>query len=177
MYPFDEIDRLIARQGGIDENLDNPKEGPKNHGISQRLLGMYLAKQTTRAELDAMTKQTARDIYYTYFYINGRIAELPRLIQPIMLDMMAVMSKRAVQKLQEILLCQGLLSEDYHPSGKIDDITIAATQDAETALGKELLRMLVTRYVIYFESQAKTDDSRELLPGNIARAEAFLCAA
>lgn len=165
-----EIKKLVKRQPGF---INEPPT-LSNHGISGHMLSMYLARNITTTDVENMTAQTAQDIYYSYFYIKTGVNKLPMLIRPIMLDMVAVMGKRAVQKLQEILICHGLLPDDYHPGGKIDDDTRAAAFEAEKALGNELIRMLVTRYIIYFESQAKSDADRSQLPANIARAEAFL---
>jgi lysozyme family protein len=169
-----EIDKLIARSGGYTVDLTNPSN-PSNMGISRRTLSHWLAREAMPGDVLGMTKQTARDIYYSYYYINAGINTLPNIIKPIMLDMLAVMGKNAIKKLQDLLVSNGYLTADKF-TGTLNEDTITAAIKAEADLGNELVRKLVRLYVIYFEGQANDENDllRIQLKKNISRAEEFL---
>lgn len=167
-----EIEKIIAREGGY---VDHPADrgGPTNMGITLKTLTMYLARQCTEEDVKNLSKQTARDIYYTNYYIKPDIKSLPDLIKPVMLDMVVNSGKRGIKILQDLLTCY-----NYQP-GKIDGLigpkTIQAAQFAAADMGNEFVRKLTRRRVIFYENLVKADESqRVFLAGWIARAESFL---
>lgn len=165
-----EIHRLIDRSGGYQET----PAGPVNMGISLKLLTAYQAQQTTAQQLADLSRHTAHDIYYAYFYIKTDVKSLPTLIKPVMLDMVATMNKAAIERLQEILILDDFMP-DPGKLGHLDAVAIAAANRAVDEIGNELIRKLVRRYVIYWENQASAGRiTREQLPAAIARAESFL---
>ena len=166
------IDAVIKREGGY-VNHPADKGGPTNMGITQRTLTMYLAREATRVDVERMTVQLARDIYYTYYYIKPGIHQLPELIRPIVFDMVVNSGKRGTKILQDALSCHG------YDCGKIDGIigakTLAAAQAAVEHMGNDLIRTLVRRRVIFYEGLVKADETqRVFLAGWITRAESFL---
>ncbi len=167
-----EIDKAIAREGGY---INHPADrgGPTNMGITQKTLTLYFGKEQLVADVYNLSKQTARDIYYTNYYIKPDIKSLPDLIKPIMLDMVVNSGKRGIKILQHLLTCY-----NYQP-GKIDGYigpkTIYAAKVAAEDMGNDLVRKLIKRRVIFYENLVKADDSqRVFLAGWIARAESFL---
>lgn len=167
-----EIDKLIAREGGY---VNHPADqgGPTNMGITQRTLTMYLAREASAADVENLSRQTARDIYYSYYYIKPGINALPDLLIPIVFDMTVNSGKRGIKLLQTALDNHGYSVGDI--DGKIGDKTIRAAKQAVTNMGNELIKTLVRRRVIYYEGLVKTDDTqRVFLAGWINRAESFL---
>lgn len=167
-----EIDELIKREGGyVNHHAD--RGGPTNMGITKKTLTMYLARDVSIDEIKNLSKQTARDIYYTNYYINAGIDDLPELIQPIVFDMVANSGKRGVKILQEALLCHGY--DCGRVDGRIGPNTSKAAKQAVENMGTDLLRTLVRRRVIFYEGLVKHDHTqRVFLAGWVARAESFL---
>jgi len=170
-----EIDKLIKREGGY-VNHPADRGGPTKYGITQKMLTDWIGREATPAAVEALTRQTARDIYYTNYYIRPNIDDLPELLRPIVLDMAAdryIGKRQAIKLMQNALLCHG------YDCGKIDGTigpkTAAAAKAAVEHLGNGLIKILVRRRVIFYEGLVKADPSqRVFLAGWIARAEAFL---
>lgn len=59
---MDIIDRTIQREGGFVDHPSDPG-GATNMGITQVTLSRYLGCPATRAEVVALTHETARDVY------------------------------------------------------------------------------------------------------------------
>lgn len=62
----DVIDRVIEREGGFVDHPDD-RGGPTKYGITQRTLSAYLGRQAAAADIRALTRETARDIYWNRF--------------------------------------------------------------------------------------------------------------
>jgi lysozyme family protein len=166
-----EIDALIKREGGF-VNHPAGKDGPTNMGITKKTLTFYLARDVSLDEIKNLSKQTARDIYYTNYYINAGINDLPELIQPVLFDMVANSGKRGIKILQEALFNHGYYTARI--DGRIGPITIKAAHEAVENMGADLIKTLVRRRVIFYENLVKHDDTqRVFLAGWIARAESF----
>ena len=167
-----EIDNLIKREGGY-TNRPADRGGPTNMGITKKTLTMYMARDVSIDEIKNLSKQTARDIYYTNYYINASIDDLPELIQPIVFDMVANSGKRGIKILQEALLSHGY--DCGRVDGRIGQKTSKASKDAIENMGADLIRTLVRRRVIFYEGLAKHDHTQRIfLAGWVARAESFL---
>lgn len=168
-----EIYRLIDREGGFVNDPDD-NGGPTKYGITQHTLQLWLAREATADDVLTLDKRTAREIYYSWYYIKPGYNELPVLIQPFMLDAGVNMGQsRAIKLLQDALTCHG------YPCGKVDgkigEKTIAAARLAADQMGNKLIRALINRRVIAYENIVKRDDSqRKFLAGWVARAESFL---
>ena len=167
-----EIDQILKREGGF-VNHPADKGGPTNMGITQKALTMWLAREATLADVEKLSKQTARDIYYTQYYIKPGINDLPELIRPIVFDMVANSGKRGIKLLQDAFNCHGY--ECGKVDGYIGQETTSAAKAAVEQMGNELIKVLVRRRVIFYEGIVKTDPTqRAFLAGWIVRAESFL---
>lgn len=169
------IDDVIKREGGF---VDHPADrgGPTKYGITQKTLTLYLARETSVTDVENLSRQTAIDIYYAYYWIKPRVNELPELIQPITFDMIVNSGKRGTQILQNALINSGY--DCGKIDGRIGDKTVASAKQACADLGNELIRKIVRRRVIFYEGLVKNNDSqRVFLAGWINRAESFLPAA
>ncbi len=167
-----EIEQILKREGGF---VNNPADrgGPTNMGITQKTLTLWLARQATVADVEKLSKQTARDIYYSQYYIKPGIDDLPELIRPIVFDMVVNSGKRGIKLLQDALNCHGY--DCGKADGRIGPKTIAAAKAAVERMGNELIKVLVRRRVIFYEGIVKADPSqRVFLAGWINRAESFL---
>lgn len=167
-----EIDKLLEREGDF---VDNPDDagGPTKYGINQHILQMWLARGVTVDDVKNLNKRTAREIYYSWYFIKPGFSQLPMLIQPIMLDTGVNMGqKRAIKILQDALFCHGI---DCGPiDGKIGDRTIAAAFAGIEKMGNGLITAIVNRRVIAYENSVKLNETqRKFLSGWIARAESF----
>lgn len=167
-----EIDKLISREGGFVHNPDD-HGGATNYGITQKTLENWLARQVSVEDVKNLSKKTAHEIYYSWYYIKPGINELPMLIQPIVLDAAVNHgSTKAVRILQDALHCSGF--NCGYIDGKIGEKTIAASHNAVRALGNGLIQKIINRRVIAYENIVKSNDTqRKFLPGWIARAESF----
>ena len=167
-----EIDALLKREGGY-VNHPADRGGPTNMGITKKTLTFYLARDVSLDEIKNLSKQTARDIYYTNYYINAGVNDLPELIQPIVFDMVVNSGKRGIKILQETLFNHGFHFRRI--DGRIGPMTIKAAKEAVENMGADLIRTLVRRRVIFYENLVKHDDTqRVFLAGWVARAESFL---
>lgn len=170
-----EINRLIEREGGFVHD-PNDRGGATQYGITQHTLTLWTGRQASADDVRKLDKRTAREIYYSWYYIKPGINELPMLLQPVMLDTCVNMGqKRAIKMLQDALICHG------HDCGKIDGRigtkTIASAFAAVEHMGDALVKSLVRRRVIAYENMVKADDTqRRFLSGWVARAESFLTA-
>lgn len=170
------IDDVLQKEGGF-VNHPADRGGPTNYGITLKTLSMYLARNCTADDVAAMTKQTARDIYYAWYYIKPGINTLPEAIRPIVFDMTVNSGKHGIKILQAALIASGYDCgcKNDEPDGKIGPATISAANAAWHDMGNELIRKLVRRRVIFYEGIVRKNDSqRVFLAGWINRAESFL---
>ena len=167
-----EIDNLIKREGGF-VNHPADKGGPTNMGITQKALTNWLAREATIADIENLSKQTARDIYYSNYYIKPSIDDLPELLRPIVFDMVVNSGKRGIKLLQDALNCHGY--DCGKVDGRIGPKTAASAKAAVEQMGNELIKILVRRRVIFYEGIVKADPTqRAFLAGWINRSESFL---
>lgn len=167
-----EIEQILKREGGF-VNHSADRGGPTNMGITQKTLTLWLAREATVADVEKLSKQTARDIYYSQYYIKPRINDLPELIRPIVFDMVVNSGKRGIKLLQDALNCHGY--DCGKADGRIGPKTAAAASAAAQHMGNELIKVLVRRRVIFYEGLVKADPTqRVFLSGWINRAESFL---
>lgn len=163
---------LLKTEGGY---VDHPEDhgGPTKYGITLRTLTNYLAREVTASDVEQLTERTAREIYYSRYWIKPRINELPSLLQPVIFDMVVNMGNHGIKILQTTLADSGY--QCGRIDGRIGDNTLTAAQAACNDLGNELIRKITRRRVIYYEGLVKTNETqRKFLAGWINRAESFL---
>ncbi len=137
----DILDGILQREGGF---VDNPADpgGATNHGITQATLSAWLGRAASVDDVEALSADTAKQIYTANYYTKPHIDQLPEVIQPVMLDA-AVNSGpgQAVRWLQQVLNANsyGPLTVD----GGVGPATIAAADKAAAAMGTALNKALV----------------------------------
>ena len=108
MQPVRDIaEGIVAREGGYVNDPDDPG-GATNHGVTihtMRRLGLDLDRDGTVSEADvrALTRDQAVDIFVEHYFDRPRIAELPEAIQPSVFDMYVNAGSNAVRILQQLL--------------------------------------------------------------------------
>ena len=168
------IDQLIDREGGLIE--DGGPDTASKYGINQHTLQLWMGRGVSIDDIRNLDKRTAREIYYSWWLIKPGFSQLPMLIQPVMLDTAVCAKlgqKRAIKMLQDALICHGF---DCAPEdGRIGDLTIAAAFAAAERLGNTLIKILINRRIIAYESIVRNDETqRQFLARWVARAESFL---
>lgn len=81
----DMIEDILVREGGY-VNHKNDRGGATNHGVTIGTYGRYLGHKATIAQVKAMSKDTARDIYKKLYYERPRLHLLHGAIQAQMFD-------------------------------------------------------------------------------------------
>jgi len=124
-------EEIVEREGGFVNDPDDPG-GATNHGVTihtLRRLGLDLTGDGAvgLADVRALSRAQAVEIYLTHYYARPRIAEMPEALQPALFDMYVNAGANAVKILQR------LLREMGHPvavDGVIGPQSIAAARDA-----------------------------------------------
>lgn len=105
----DLFDRLIAREGGYNHDRDDPG-GATKFGISQ--------KSYPNLDIEKLTKEEARAIYFRDFYSKPRISDIPISLQEAVLDWYVHSGKIAIKTFQRLL--------GVEPDGRIGPNTLHA---------------------------------------------------
>lgn len=164
---------VLKREGGY-INHPRDKGGPTNYGITQETLSNYLGRHCTIADIKALSKKTAADIYEHHYFIKSGIEQLPTEIQPLLFDMAVNHGNHnAIKMLQRELREYG-----YDAVGKVDgvigNLTIGATQAAIKLLGKRFINALVTRRINFYRNIVDNHPEQVVfLNGWINRANSF----
>lgn len=112
------LDRVLKHEGGF---VNHPKDpgGATNMGITQAVLAEWLKRPVTEADVKALTRQTAADIYRARYWSPILAEGLPPGVDYMVFDL-AVNSgvARAVRFLQ--------LAVGVTPDGKIGPVTLGA---------------------------------------------------
>lgn len=173
------IERLIAdvlkKEGGY-VNHPADKGGATNYGITQATLSHYLGKYCTPADVKAMSKATAADIYEHQYFINTGIQQLPEAIMPIMFDMAVNHGGyNAIIMLQlELALYVGN-SVVGKADGVIGQKTLAATQKPIANNERLFINNLVNRRINFYKAIVRNNPRQSVfLKGWINRAKLFL---
>lgn len=170
------VDQIIAdiikAEGGY---VDHPNDrgGPTKYGITLNTLGAWLGRKVTAKDVQAITRDTAYQIYYRNYYAKPGFNELPEALQPHMTDIAVNCGpKTSIKMLQNCLLN---LKYDVGPvDGYIGNKTNAAIDDAMQRTPKLLLNELVNRRKNYYRQIIKDDPSQKVFEkGWMARAESF----
>lgn len=124
-------EEIVAREGGYVNDPDDPG-GATKYGVTihtMRRLGLDLTGDgiVGVADVQALSRDQAVDIFIQHYFQRPRIAELPREIQASVFDMYVNAGANAVKILQRMLREMGFaVSVD----GAIGPQTIGAARDA-----------------------------------------------
>lgn len=127
-------EEIVAREGGFVNDPDDPG-GATNHGVTigtLRRLGIDVNRdrRIDLADVKALTRAQAVEIYLEHYYRRPAIAALPEPIQASVFDMYVNAGANAVRILQRLLTDMGFPCE---PDGMIGPKTIRAAQLAHEA--------------------------------------------
>ncbi len=125
---------IVAREGGFVNDPDDPG-GATNHGVTihtMRRLGIDVNRDTRIdvADVRALTRAQAVDIYLEHYFKRPGIAALPEVLQASVFDMHVNAGGNAVKILQRLLSDMGYPCD---ADGAIGAQTIRAAQMAYDA--------------------------------------------
>lgn len=174
---------IVAREGGYVNDPDDPG-GATNFGVTihtMRRLGLDLDRDGTVTEADvrALTRQQAVDIFIEHYFQRPRISELPEAIQPSVFDMYVNAGSNAVRILQRLL---GEMRIEVVVDGIIGPQTIGASARAFEAAPDHLADAYgIARRNYYYSLADRRPSSRKYARrrdggkgGWIVRAEEFI---
>lgn len=127
-------EEIVAREGGFVDDPDDPG-GATNFGVTihtMRRLGLDLTGDGVidAADVRALTREQAIEIFITHYWARPRISALPQTLQPPVFDMYVNAGANAVRILQRLL---GDMGHDLAVDGVIGPQTIRAAQAAAEA--------------------------------------------
>lgn len=124
-------EQIVAREGGYVNDPDDPG-GATKYGVTihtMRRLGLDLTGdgEVGVADVRALSREQAVDIFVRHYFERPRIAEMPAVLQPSLFDMYVNAGGNAVKILQRMLRDMGYaVSVD----GAIGPQTLGAARDA-----------------------------------------------
>ena len=176
-------EEIVAREGGYVNDPDDPG-GATKYGVTigtMRRLGLDLTGdgRVDVADVRALSREQAVDIFITHYFERPRIAEMPAALQPSLFDMYVNAGGNAVKILQRLLVDMGY---PVGVDGVIGPQTIGAAAKAAVPDGVALSDSYgVARRNYYFRLADRRVASRKYARtragtkgGWIKRAEAFL---
>ena len=174
---------IVAREGGYVNDPDDPG-GATNFGVTihtMRGLGLDLTGDGVVgvADVRALTRAQAEDIFVDHYFHRPRIAALPKVLQASVFDMYVNAGANAVKILQRLLRQMG---QEVSVDGAIGPQTIAATQAAHDAAPDHIADAYgIARRNYYFRLADRRAASRKYARtraggkgGWIKRAEEFI---
>ncbi|MGB3281061.1 MAG: holin-associated N-acetylmuramidase [Pseudorhodobacter sp.] len=174
---------IVAREGGFVDDPDDPG-GATNHGVTihtMKRLGIDLTGDgvVDRADVAALSREQAVDIYIEHYFIRPGISQLPEVLQASVFDMMVNAGSNAVKVLQRLLTDMGFACM---PDGAIGPQTVTAAQRAyEAAPGYLADAYAIARRNYYYRLADSRPASRKYARrrnggkgGWILRAESFM---
>jgi lysozyme family protein len=174
---------IVAREGGFVNDPDDPG-GATNHGVTihtMRRLGIDVNRDNRIdvADVKALTRAQAVDIYLEHYFKRPGIAALPEPLQASVFDMYVNAGGNAVKILQRLVTDMGFPCE---PDGEIGPATIRAAQMAFEAAPTHLADAYgIARRNYYYALADKRAASRKYARrkdggkgGWITRAEEFI---
>ena len=124
-------EEIVAREGGFVNDPDDPG-GATNHGVTihtMRRLGLDVNHDARIdvADVRALTRSQAVDIYIEHYFKRPGLAALPEAVQPSVFDMYVNAGMNAVKILQRLCTDMGFPCD---PDGQVGPQTIRAAQAA-----------------------------------------------
>ncbi|MBA4326366.1 MAG: peptidoglycan-binding protein [Rhodobacter sp.] len=178
-------EEIVAREGGFVNDPDDPG-GATNHGVTihtMRRLGIDVNRdrRIDVADVRALTRKQAIEIYLKHYYEEPGIAALPEALQASVFDMYVNAGANAVKILQRLLTDMGFPCD---PDGAIGPQTIRAAQLAYEAAPSHLPDAYgIARRNYYYAIADRRPASRKFARrrdggkgGWIVRAEEFISA-
>ena len=131
---------IVTREGGFVNDPDDPG-GATKHGVTLstlRRLGLDITRDSRIdvADVRALTRAQAVDIYVEYYFNRTGLAALPDPLQASVFDMYVNAGGNAVKVLQRLLTTMGFPCD---PDGQIGPQTIRAAQMAYEAAPSHLV--------------------------------------
>ncbi|MFM7336564.1 MAG: holin-associated N-acetylmuramidase [Tabrizicola sp.] len=176
-------EEIVGREGGFVNDPDDPG-GATNYGVTigtLRRLGIDVNRDTRIdvADVKALSRKQAVEIYLKHYYEGPGIAALPEVIQASVFDMYVNAGGNAVKILQRLLTDMGFPCD---PDGAIGPQTIRAAQMAHEAAPSHLADAYgIARRNYYYAIADKRPASRKFARrkdggkgGWIVRAEEFI---
>ena len=176
---------IVRREGGFVNDPQDPG-GATNHGVTihtMRRLGLDLNKDgaVTSADVRRLTGAQAVEIFIKHYFVEPRIAHLPKPLQASVFDMYVNAGSNTVKILQRLIRKFGF---DCAVDGVIGSLTIVATARAFDAAPNHLNdAYAIERRNYYFRLADKRPTSRKYARtraggkgGWITRAEEFMAA-
>ncbi len=170
---------IIAREGGFVNDPDDPG-GATNFGVTiHTLRRLRPDQQITVADIRALTREEAVEIYIAHFFNRPRIGELPEPLWATVFDMYVNAGANAVRILQRLLVQMG---QDITVDGVIGPQTIAAAQRAHAMAPDHIVDAYgIARRDYYYAIADRRPASRKFARrrdggkgGWITRAEEFI---
>ena len=166
------IDDVIRREGGY---VDHPADrgGPTNFGITRTTLAHYCGRPVSTAEVAALSRDQARQIYRRDYYHGPRIDRLPGRIQPFVFDSAVNHGPgRAIMFVQRI--CNQAGFGELVVDGACGPRTIRAAHEAAWAMKDWLLAALIEeRRRFYHAIVERSPGQAVFLDGWLARLHEF----
>ena len=176
---------IVRREGGFVNDPQDPG-GATNHGVTihtMRRLGLEINNDgaITSADMRRLTGAQAVEIFIKHYFVEPRIAHLPKPLQASVFDMYVNAGSNAVKILQRLIRKFGF---DCAVDGVIGPLTIVATARAFDAAPNHLNdAYAIERRNYYFRLADKRPTSRKYARtraggkgGWITRAEEFMAA-
>ncbi len=174
---------IVEREGGFVNDPDDPG-GATNFGVTihtMRNLGLDLDRDgsVTVADVRALTKEQAIEIFEKHYFEKPLIAMLPRDLHSTVFDMYVNAGSNAVKILQRLLVDMG---HDLVVDGVLGPMTIGAAQNAFLKAPEHLADAYgIARRNYYFRIADRRKASRKYARsraggkgGWIRRAEEFI---
>ena len=122
---------IVAREGGFVDDPDDPG-GATKYGVTihtMRRLGLDLNHDgvVDRADVRALTRDQAVDVFLTHYYRKPRIELLPETLHPSLFDMYVNAGAQAVKILQRLLREMGF---EVNVDGALGPQTAQASHSA-----------------------------------------------
>jgi lysozyme family protein len=152
------IEDVIRREGGF-VNHSADRGGPTKFGITQATLSRRLSRAATRADVEALSLDQAREIYRRDYYQGPRIDRLPAAIQPFVFDSAVNHGpRRAIAFVQQV--CNQAGFGQLAVDGVCGPNTMRAAHDAAWAMKDWLLAALVEERRSFYQAIVAADPSQ-----------------
>jgi len=175
--------QIVMREGGYVNDPDDPG-GATNFGVTigtMKTLGLDLNKdgRVDAADVRALTRAQAEQIFVEHYFRKPRLAELPQSVQASVFDMYVNAGANAVTILQKLVTRMGFATS---ADGAVGPNTIAAAQQADAAAPSHFMDAYgIARRNYYYALADQRPTSRKYARTNaggkggwITRAEEFI---